>query len=148
MLDNDEAGLSARADALHRFAARAYVRVIELRNFGKQPDELSAEQLQELLLGEEVADYEVVPAKFSLGKIVATPNALRTLSELDIRTSLARHVRGDWGDLDKHDKAENELSLKEGFRLLSSYTTADGTKFWIITEADRSATTVLLPEDY
>jgi hypothetical protein len=148
MLDNDEAGLSGRTEALQRFAALAYVRVIELRNFGRQPDELSSEQLQELLLGEETGDYEVAAAKFPTGRIVATPNALRSLSELDIRTSLARHVRGEWGDLDEHDKAENELSLREGFRLLSAYRTADGTKFWIITEADRSATTVLLPKDY
>jgi hypothetical protein len=61
---------------------------------------------------------------------------------------LQRHQAGDWGDVDEHDRQENELSLKNGFRLLSVYHAANGVKFWIITEADRSATTVLLPEDY
>ena len=65
-----------------------------------------------------------------------------------IQTALKRHLRGDWGDLDKDDKTENELSLEKGFRLLSAYKGANGTKFWIITEADRSYTTVLLPSDY
>ncbi len=59
-----------------------------------------------------------------------------------------RHAAGDWGDVDEHDRRENEQSLDHGFRLFSVYHAADGTKFWIITEADRSATTVLLPEDY
>jgi hypothetical protein len=99
-------------------------------------------------LREEETQYELAPAKFSLGRIVATPAALQVLSEIDIRTALARHIRGDWGDLDKRDKAENELALEEGFRLLSAYSTASGKKFWVITEADRSVTTVLLPEDY
>ena len=59
-----------------------------------------------------------------------------------------RHQAGDWGDVSEHDRQENELSLKQGFRLLSVYRAASGVKFWIITEADRSATTVLLPQDY
>jgi len=58
-----------------------------------------------------------------------------------------RHASGDWGDLDPQDKAENELSLREGFRILSAYE-LEGTRYWIITEADRSATTILLPEEY
>jgi hypothetical protein len=62
--------------------------------------------------------------------------------------ALARHSSGDWGDVCEEDRKENDLSLKEGFRLLSVYTTSTGTKLWIITEADRSVTTVLLPEDY
>jgi len=61
---------------------------------------------------------------------------------------LVRHIAGDWGDVDEHDYRENELSLIQGFRLLSAYTLKTGTKIWIITEADRSATTVLLPEEY
>jgi hypothetical protein len=61
---------------------------------------------------------------------------------------LARHVVGDWGDLDEDDRAENELSIREGFRLLSAYHLRDGTRIWIITEADRSSTTVLLPSEY
>jgi hypothetical protein len=61
---------------------------------------------------------------------------------------LVRHIAGDWGDVDAHDRRENELSLVHGFRLLSAYTLNSGTKIWIITEADRSVTTVLLPKEY
>ena len=87
-------------------------------------------------------------AKFPLGRLVATPNALEHIPNPEILAALQRHLTGDWGDVDEHDREENELSLKEGFRLLSVYRSAAGVKFWIITEADRSATTVLLPEDY
>ena len=61
---------------------------------------------------------------------------------------LSRHLRGDWGDLCPEDKTENELSLKHGFRLLSSYPVSETEKLWIITEADRSVTTLLLPAEY
>ena len=92
----------------------------------------------------------MVSPRFSMGLVVATPGALRALEEsgdhvLDL---LFRHVAGDWGDLDEEDKAENELSLREGFRLLSAYTLKSGEKIWIITEADRSVTTLLLPDEY
>lgn len=86
--------------------------------------------------------------KFPLGRVVITRAALDILSDADVRGALDRHAAGDWGELDDHDRAENELSLRQGFRLLSSYTSASGTTFWVITEADRSATTVLLPSDY
>ncbi len=87
--------------------------------------------------------------KFSPGQIVITTNALHALSNEDVQTALARHLQGDWGDCDPEDAEENELSLKEEFRLFSVYhTTEENRKFWIITEQDRSATTVLLPEDY
>jgi hypothetical protein len=61
---------------------------------------------------------------------------------------LTRHVTGDWGDLCDEDVAENELSVEQGFRILSAYELETGTKVWVITEADRSATTFLLPEEY
>jgi hypothetical protein len=61
---------------------------------------------------------------------------------------LRRHVSTDWGELSEEDVRENELSLREGFRLLSAYQTAKGQKIWIITEADRGATTILLPSEY
>jgi hypothetical protein len=61
---------------------------------------------------------------------------------------LRRHWRGDWGDVDAEDKAENDYSLMHDLRLLSAYTLADGTRIWIITEADRSVTTILLPSEY
>ena len=86
--------------------------------------------------------------KFPLGQIVITPNALGKLASDEILNALDRHVQGDWGDLDKDDKLENDIALEKGFRLLSAYTGNDGIKFWIITEASRAVTTVLLPEDY
>ena len=79
---------------------------------------------------------------------MATPAALETLTFDDIMAALARHHRGDWGDVGREDHAENELSLQQGFRLFSVYHGANGTKFYIITENDRSITTVLLPSDY
>jgi hypothetical protein len=85
---------------------------------------------------------------FPLGQTVITNNALDRLHSADVCAALGRHAQCDWGDLGAGDKAENELSLREGFRLLSAYKDRQGTRFWIITEADRSVTTVLLPEDY
>ena len=88
---------------------------------------------------------------FSLGQLVATPGALAALEKAGEQPQdfLARHVRGDWGDLCGEDCNENRLSLEQGFRLLSSYRTCAGdTKVWVITEADRSVTTILLPEEY
>ena len=88
--------------------------------------------------------------KFSLGQVVSTPGALDALARAGQEPwgFIGRHVVGDWGELDEQDRRENELSVKEGFRILSAYTLSDGTKIWIITEADRSATTILLPEEY
>ncbi len=86
--------------------------------------------------------------KFPLGQMVATPNALSRLTHEDVLKALARHADGDWGDVCPEDQQENELSLREGFRILSVYFSTAGEKFWIITEADRSSTTVLMPEDY
>lgn len=87
---------------------------------------------------------------FPLGHIVATPGALIASEATgeNALTFIGRHSRGDWGDLDSHDVQENEFSLGNNFRLLSAYHLRDGTKIWIITEADRSSTCVLLPEDY
>jgi hypothetical protein len=89
-------------------------------------------------------------ARFPLGRIVATPGALAAVEEAaeTPATFLGRHVTGDWGEVSEHDRQENELSVTNSFRLLSSYTLANGTKLWIITEADRSATTLLLPSEY
>jgi hypothetical protein len=86
-------------------------------------------------------------AKFPLGQVVMTANAANQLKPLDVAEALSRHSAGDWGDICEQDQRENELSLREGFRLLSVYRSGNST-FWIITEADRSVTTVLLPEDY
>jgi hypothetical protein len=87
---------------------------------------------------------------FPSGRLVATPGALALLEQVNRSPLefLSRHLRGDWGDLCQEDKAENELSLKYGFRLLSSYHLTDTEMIWIITEADRSVTMLLLPEEY
>jgi hypothetical protein len=89
-------------------------------------------------------------ARFPLGRIVATPGALAALEGAadNPASFLRRHVTGDWGELDAEDRRENEFSVAQGFRLLSSYTLTNGTKLWIITEADRSSTTLLLPSEY
>ena len=91
---------------------------------------------------------EALRTQISLGKTVITANAMGTLDQDSVQEALRRHANGDWGDLSPEDRQENDLSAREGFRILSAYTDTQGTKFWIITEADRSATTVLLPEDY
>ena len=77
-----------------------------------------------------------------LGQIVATPNALAHITQADITTAILRHVVGDWGDLDDEDKQVNDQAVVDGTRILSAYRAANGTKFWIITEADRSYTNV------
>jgi hypothetical protein len=87
-------------------------------------------------------------SRFNLGQLVATPGVLEIVTHEEIMSALSRHLRGDWGDLDADDKQANEDALVHDSRLLSAYRTEDGTKFWIITEADRSATTVLLPSEY
>ena len=84
---------------------------------------------------------------FNPGQIVATSNLLNTISGFNPVPYLERHLSGDWGELDAEDNDTNNRALVEGSRLLSAYT-HDGVKFWIITEADRSVTTFLLPEDY
>jgi hypothetical protein len=90
-------------------------------------------------------------SRFQLGQVVATPGALEALERAGTTPLrlLGRHETGDWGDLSDDDIAENEFSLKEGFRLLSAYKLpVTGEKIWVITEADRSVTTLLLPEEY
>jgi glycine cleavage system aminomethyltransferase T len=89
-------------------------------------------------------------ARFNPGQVVATPAALDALEATGQNAAhfLARHLRGDWGELDEPDTQANNHALTNRGRLLSAYTLRDGTKIWIITEADRSSTCVLLPSDY
>jgi len=89
-----------------------------------------------------------VVQRFALGRLVATANALAQIPADDMLAALARHASGDWGDVCPEDWQANEHALRCGSRLLSVFHTEGGTKFWIITEADRSVTTVLMPEDY
>ena len=88
--------------------------------------------------------------RFPLGRLYATPGALEALSEAGQEASefLYRHQYGDWEELGDEDKQENEFSVDKRLRIFSAYSTKPGTKLWVITEADRSATTVLLPSEY
>ena len=98
---------------------------------------------------------DFVRPRFGLGQTVGTPAALRTILQAGQSPSefLKRHARGDWGDLCAEDRELNELALEDGSRILSSYAIRTGEKIWIITEAaddngHRSATTILLPDEY
>ena len=89
----------------------------------------------------------ITQPKFPLGRVVITFNAAQHLSAVAVNDALRRHQAGDWGDIPPEDACENEVSLKEGFRLHSAYGTGER-RFWVITEDDRSVTTILMPEDY
>lgn len=86
--------------------------------------------------------------RFNPGRLMITRNAKDVLPQMEVDIAINRHLKGDWGDVCQSDWQLNEDALKQGDRLLSVYHTQDGEKFWIITESDRSATTVLLPSDY
>jgi hypothetical protein len=95
------------------------------------------------------------PKQFHLGQIVATPAALQAIQESRDHPAmfLRRHCHNDWGDLDEEDKRLNDRAVQDGSRILSAYHTSDGTRIWIITEAEdeqgeRAATTILLPQEY
>lgn len=86
--------------------------------------------------------------RFAPGKLVATPKVLSMIPRNWILNAINRHLNGDWGDVPPADKKENDYALKAGDRLLSAFHMPDGQKIWIITEADRSVTTVLFPNEY
>lgn len=90
------------------------------------------------------------PPRFAYGRLVMTRSVRDLMREtrLDVLTYLHRHLHGDWGDLPEEDRRSNETALRTGDRLFSSYDVAPSVKLWIITEADRSVTTLLLPDDY
>lgn len=102
----------------------------------EDPDSLAAQVLRQ--------------PKFSAGKIVATPGALSALEEHNYSPMdlLARHLSGDWGSVSVEDAALNDLALQSGGRLLSNYVIGPDTQIWVISEADRSATTLLKPSEY
>jgi hypothetical protein len=87
---------------------------------------------------------------FALGQCVATPGALAALDEAGQTPAdfLNRHIRGDWGTIDPADKGLNEQAIRDGARIFSVYVTAKGVKLWVITEADRASTCILLPDEY
>ena len=86
--------------------------------------------------------------KFCLGQLCITPAASEAVPPEEVLEAVARHAAGHWGELDQHDRQANEDALRQGGRLFSVYATRQGQKFYVITESDRSATTLLLPEDY
>ena len=86
--------------------------------------------------------------RFTLGRLAITQGALDALTGEDIANAIKRHATGEWGELDKHDREMNDQALKKGGRILSQYRSEADEKFWVITEADRSATTILLPSEY
>jgi hypothetical protein len=98
----------------------------------------------------QMTDTNRLRAKFVLGRTVATPGALRAMEQANQNPFefLQRHQAGDWGELCEEDKRENEFSVRNGFRILSAYRTRNDVKIWVITEADRSVTTLLLPHEY
>lgn len=83
-----------------------------------------------------------------LGRVVATRGILEIISERDLLAALRRHQTCDWGEVSRSDWASNDWALTHGGRILSAYQSTSGIRVWVITEADRSATTVLLPEEY
>jgi hypothetical protein len=87
---------------------------------------------------------------FTLGQVVATPGALDALQDSGQSPAdfLSRHIQGDWGEVCAEDKRLNDEAIKEGSRILSAYVTTKGMRLWVITEADRSSTCILLPEEY
>lgn len=93
---------------------------------------------------------ESTGVKFSLGRLVATPGAIEAfrVADQDVGEYLRRHQAGDWGEVSPGDGKENDWSLANEARLLSAYTLSTGVKFWIISEADRSSTCILLPQEY
>lgn len=114
-------------------------------------EDVRAVSIHHALVGMTSGERETIcRLKFTFGRLVATVGALEAFQRTgdDSIQYLRRHLSGDWGDLDQHDRLENERSLLSGFRLLSAYHLSDGTKIWLITEADRSCTTFLLPDEY
>ena len=85
---------------------------------------------------------------FTFGKVVITPTAMNEIPQVEILTALKRHLSGDFGDLTDHDKEVNLEALEHGGQILSAYNSSDGLRFYIITDPDRSVTTILLCEEY
>lgn len=102
-------------------------------------------------IGENMFDTRV--EKFPLGQLIATRAVAERMKKdmtiaAFVQKSIRRHARGDWGDISQEDKTENEFSVDKYLRIMSSYSSDDGTKIWLITEADRKHTTVLFPDEY
>ena len=129
--------VAAEANARKGFCVRSRPSEIKISVFQAAQAVLTIERIKKM-------------SKFPLGQVVATPGALEALKDSGQRPAdfLDRHARGDWGSVCDEDKRLNDAALVDGSRLLSAYTTLKGTKLWIISEADRSSTCLLLPEEY
>ena len=90
----------------------------------------------------------VIGKRFNVGQLMITRTANHELPQEEVWMNLVRHMNGDWGELDESDREQNERAVGNGGRLMSRYSTSSGTVFWIITEHDRSCTTILLPMEY
>lgn len=101
----------------------------------------------ETLKREQVRAVSRIETRFPLGVVCITPAAAQVVAPDEVTAALVRHGSGDWGDLSPEDVLANERAVERGARLVSSYAAANGETFWLITEADRSVTTVLLPID-
>jgi len=101
-------------------------------------------------LSESTGTKSALGPLFKLGQVVATPDAINALktAQQGPQGLLARHAQGDWGVLEEEDREANDRALIEGSRIFSAYLTTDGIKIWVITEADRSSTCILLPSEY
>ena len=91
---------------------------------------------------------KTVRVEVPTGRLLVTPGAIDLLDEDDIFDAFVRHASGNWGEVDEEDWKANDDALLNGGRLLSAFADRNGTRFWIITEADRSSTTILLPKEY
>ena len=96
----------------------------------------------------DMPEIRVVAApRFPLGRIVATARALRELLPGEIMCALARHAKGDWGDVSEDDEIRNNLAVRDGSRIISAYRNELGKRFWVITECGRSVTSVIFPDE-
>jgi hypothetical protein len=111
---------------------------------------MNEQHRQEALDGQQPCEMGEGRPLFPLGQIVATPGALQACAQAEVNPAkyINRHVFGDWGDLGDEDKQANDLALERGSRILSAYNLPTEERLWIITEWDRSATTLLLPLEY
>ena len=136
----------ARLEPDHRAVLRAYERARARCELHATDANLARLSVMQQRLYQEL----LTPGRFALGQIVATPHSLSAIEEAGQIPPefVLRHQHGDWGDLDPEDKRINEEALRRGQRLLSAYHTRLGEKLWVITEWDRSVTTLLLPEEY
>ena len=109
---------------------------------------IKAEEIQFYVLSKLTREPATLTPRFPPGAVVMTQGVQSAVSPPELMAALRRHLSGDWGELGEEDWKTNEGALRCGERLLSAYNSASGQRFWIITEADRTSTTALLPEEY